>query len=167
MDVSRAMLAIASAAHPHIEFKEGRLDALPIESAVCGGVVCWYSIIYTPPDRLEEAFDEFVRVLIPRGHLLLAFQTEGEPLHRENAFGTHLVLTSYRHSVGEVLGYLENAGFEIHTTAIRAAELEHETTSQGFVIASRLSHNAEGQLSPIGTPADARPRTDGGLASSR
>jgi len=136
VDVSPAMIAIASAAHPHIEFVEGQLDALPIESRALAGAVCWYSIIYTPQYRLVEAFKELARVLIPGGHLLLAFQAEGESLHREDAFGSGLPLTSYRHSVSEVVGHLEESGFWISTTAIRAAELEHETTSQGFVIAS-------------------------------
>jgi ubiquinone/menaquinone biosynthesis C-methylase UbiE len=140
VDVSKAMLAIASTAHPHIEFKEGQLDALPIETGMLGGAVCWYSIIYTPPDRLDEAFDELARVLTPGGYLLLAFQAEGEPVLREDAFGSRLPLTSYRHSVQEVAAFLEGTGFNICTTTLRAPELEHETTSQGFVIAtSRLS----------------------------
>ena len=140
LDPSKAMLAVARTAHPNIEFKEGQLDALPIETGALAGAVCWYSIIYTPLDLLDEAFDELARVLMPGGFLLLAFQTDGEPVHREDAFGTHLPLTSYRHEVQEVAACLENSGFKICTTALRAPELDHETTSQGFVIAtSRLS----------------------------
>jgi len=129
VDVSPAMLGIASAAHPHIQFVEGQLDALPIESGALAGAVCWYSIIYTPQHRLVEAFEELARVLVPGGHLLLAFQAEGEPLHREDAFGSGLPLTSYRHSVSDVVGRLEETGIRISTTGIRAPELEHETTS--------------------------------------
>jgi ubiquinone/menaquinone biosynthesis C-methylase UbiE len=136
VDVSPAMVAIARAAHPHIEFVEGQLDALPIESKALAGAVCWYSIVHTPRYRLVEAFKELARVLIPGGHLLLAFQAEGEPLHREDAFGSGLPLTSYRHGVSDVVGRLEESGFRISTTVVRAPELEHETTSQGFVVAS-------------------------------
>jgi len=117
VDVSQAMLAVARTAHPEIEFEEGQLDALPIETGVLAGAVCWYSIIYTPLDRLDEAFDELARVLMPGGNLLLAFQAEGEPVYREGAFGTHLPLASYRHDVHEVAGCLENTGFKICTTA--------------------------------------------------
>lgn len=137
VDVSPAMLAVARTAHPHIKFEEGQLDALPIEAGELAGAVCWYSIIYTPPDRLAEAFRELTRVLIPGGYVLLAFQAEGEPVHRADAHGTHLPLTSYRHSVQEVAGSLEDTGFKVYATVLRAAELEDETTSQGFVIASR------------------------------
>jgi ubiquinone/menaquinone biosynthesis C-methylase UbiE len=136
VDVSQAMLGIASTAHPQIEFEEGQLDALPISSGVLAGAVCWYSIIYTPPDRLVVSFDELARVLMPGGYLLLAFQAEGEPVHREDAFATHLPLTSYRHSVKDVADRLEDTGFKISTTVLRAPELEHEETSQGFVIAT-------------------------------
>ena len=134
--MSRAMLTAARTAHPHIEFEEGQLDALPIDTGVLAGAVCWYSIIYTPPDRLAQAFGELMRVLIPGGYLLLAFQAEGEPKHQADAQGTHLPLTSYRHSVEEVRVCLEDLGFEIYATALRAAELEDESTCQGFVIAS-------------------------------
>jgi len=136
VDVSQAMLAVARTAHPHIGFEEGQLDGLPIETGVLAGAVCWYSIIYTPPDRLAQAFGELARVLMPGGYLLLAFQAEGEPVHRADAQGTDLPLTSYRHGVQEVAGCLEYTGFKIYATVLRAPELAGEATSQGFVIAT-------------------------------
>jgi ubiquinone/menaquinone biosynthesis C-methylase UbiE len=71
VDVSQAMLTVARSAHPHIRFEEGQLDALPFETGVLAGAVCWYSIIYTPIDRLAEAFGELARVLMPGGYRLL------------------------------------------------------------------------------------------------
>jgi SAM-dependent methyltransferase len=139
VDVSEPMLGVARNAHPYIKFEKGQLDALPFESGVLAGVVCWYSIIYTPPDRLADAFGELARVLIPGGYILLAFQAEDEPVHNTNAHGTHLPLTSYRHSVQEVAASLEDVGFKIYATVLRAAELDHETSFQGFVVASSLS----------------------------
>jgi ubiquinone/menaquinone biosynthesis C-methylase UbiE len=135
VDVSQAMLAVARTAHPQLKFEEGQLDALPIETGALAGAVCWYSIIYTPPGRLAGAFGELSRVLIPGGYLLLAFQAEGEPVHRTDAHGTHLPLISYRHSVQQVSDCLEEAGFQLYSTILRAPELEHETNPQGFIIA--------------------------------
>jgi ubiquinone/menaquinone biosynthesis C-methylase UbiE len=137
VDVSDALLSIARAAHPSIDFRLGQLDALPIKAGVLAGAVCWYSIIFTPLERLGESFVELARVLIPGGFVLLAFQSEGEPVHRQGALGTHLSLTSYRHGVQEVAVHLKEAGFDVYATVLRAPELEHETTSQGFVIAAR------------------------------
>jgi SAM-dependent methyltransferase len=137
VDVSQAMLAAARAAHPHIEFLEGQIDALPIETGTLVGAVCWYSVIYTPPDLLAEAFGELTRVLAPGGYLLLAFQAgSGESVNATQVHGTQLSLLSYRHSVEQVASCLEETGFKIYTTVLRAPELEHEATSQGFIIAS-------------------------------
>jgi ubiquinone/menaquinone biosynthesis C-methylase UbiE len=137
VDVSEAMLAVARTAHPHIMFEQGQLDALPIETGVLAGAVYWYSIIYTPPDRLTEVFTELTRVLMPGGYVLLAFQAEGEPVHRADAQGTQLPLTSYRHGVQELVGCLEDSGFKIDATVLRAPDLQGETTPQAFVVASR------------------------------
>ena len=139
VDVSQAMLSVARSAHPHIKFEEGQLDALPFEAGLFAGAVCWYSIIYTPPDRLAEAFSELARVLMPGGYLRLAFQAEGEPVHRTNAHGTRLPLTSYRHRLQDVADHLEDIGFKLYATVLRAPDLEDETTFQGFVIASSPS----------------------------
>lgn len=135
VDVSEALLSIARTAHPSIDFRLGQLDALPIEGGVLAGAVCWYSIIFTPLEQLGDSFVELARVLIPGGYLLVAFQSGGAPVHRQGAFGTHLSLTSYRHSVQEVADGLIDAGFEIYATVLRAPDLEHESSSQGFVIA--------------------------------
>ncbi len=82
-------------AHPGIEFEEGQLDDLPIDEGSLAGVVCWYSIIYTPPECLGDAFAELGRVLSPGGYLLVAFQAgSGEPVHRTDAHGTGFSLTS-------------------------------------------------------------------------
>lgn len=137
VDVSEALLGIARNAHPSIDFRLGQLDALPIESGALAGVVCWYSIIFTPLERLSASFVELARVLIPGGCLLLAFQSGGAPLHRKGALGSHLSLTSYRHGVQEVADRLDDAGFDVYATVLRAPELAHETTSQGFVMATR------------------------------
>lgn len=138
VDVSAAMLAAARIAHPALEFEEGQLDDLPIDEGSLGGVVCWYSIIYTPPERLGDAFAEVGRVLVRGGYLLVAFQAgDGEPVHRADAHGTGLSLTSYRHSLGDVSGRLEQAGLEVRATALREPEFDHEPTQQAFVIAYR------------------------------
>ena len=97
--------------------------------------MCWYSIIYTPPEYLGDAFAELARVLKPGGYLLLAFQAgSGEPVLRTDAHGTALSLTSFRHSLSDVTGRLEDAGLEVRATALREPEFDHEMTPQAFVI---------------------------------
>jgi SAM-dependent methyltransferase len=144
LDVSVAMLAAARTAHPDIEFEEGRLDRLPIDTDSLAGVVCWYSIIYTPPESLAEAFAELERVLSPGGYLLVAFQAGGgEPVQRTNVHGTDLSLTSFRHSPADVAGRLELAGLEVRATVLREPEFDHEQTPQAFVFARAHSSRTD------------------------
>lgn len=138
VDVSGAMLAHAHSAHPAIALGQGQLDALPIASASLTGAVCWYSIIHLPPAALDPVFDELARVLQPGGHLLLAFQAgAGDRVHRPDAHGTGLALTSYRHDVEDVTQRLQSAGLIVHATARRAPALAHELAPQAFLLARR------------------------------
>ena len=105
-------------------------DATLAEAVYC------YSIIYTPPDRLDEVFVEMTRALVPGGYVLLAFQAgRGEPVHRAAAFGTKFPLTSYLHDPDHIIGMLTNAGLQLHTRAVREPELAHESSPQAFIIA--------------------------------
>jgi len=136
VDVSYAMLTFARSAHPGIPFVEGRLDHLPVRDGSLAGVVCWYSIINTPPERLDEVFAELLRVLSCDGFLLLAFQAgHGQAVHQADAHGTGLPMTSYRHGLDDVADRLERVGFGVHASAQRAPELAHESTPQAFVVA--------------------------------
>lgn len=138
VDVSQAMLARARCAHSNIPFARGQLDELPIATGALAGATCWYSIIHTPPERLADTLEELHRVLEPGGHLLLAFQANGgEAVHRPDAHGTGLPFTSYRHALDDVTRRLDEANFDVHATAQRQPEFDHETTPQAFVIAIR------------------------------
>ena len=147
VDVSEAMLAVARRAHPGIRFEAGRLTALPFPDGSLAGAVCWYSIIHTPPEHLDEVSSEIVRVLCGHGHLLVAFQAgDGEGVVRADAHGTGISLTSYRHSPEGVARSLVAAGLRVHARAVRDPELDHESTPQAFI----LARVAQGP-SPVGT----------------
>ena len=152
LDVSVPMLTAARTAHPDIDFEEGRLDDLPLEQGSLAGVVSWYSIIYTPPESLGDAFDELQRVIRPGGYLLLAFQAGGgEPVRRTNVHGTGLALTSFRHSLADIRRRLELAGLEVRgerapRTRVRPRA---DTTSLRDRTYPRLPHR------PVGRPRSA------------
>ena len=136
VDVSPGMLAVARRAHPGITFEEGRLTALPLADHSVAGVVCWYSIIHTPPDELGPVWAELARVLTPDGHLLVAFQAGvGEAVHRTEAYGTKAGLTSYRHSPDAVVRGLSEQGLHVQARTVREPELAHETAKQAFIVA--------------------------------
>jgi ubiquinone/menaquinone biosynthesis C-methylase UbiE len=136
VDISPELLALARGAHPDLQFEEGRLTALPFEDRTLAGAVCWYSIIYTSPSHLGVAFIELARVLDAAGYLLLAFQAGGgETVEQGKSLDLDTTVTAFRHSPDVVTQALEEAGFEIYATALRALPLEHESSPQAFVIA--------------------------------
>ena len=136
VDVSPAMLAVARDAHPAIQFYEGRLTAVPVSDGSLAGAVCWYSIIHTPPEQLDEVFAELKRALTHEGYLLVAFQAgDGDRVHRADAYRTGLPLTNYRHSADDVARQMVAAGFCVLARAEREPDLHHETTRQAFLVA--------------------------------
>ena len=152
IDPSAALLDLARLAHPSIVFELGQLNALPVANGALVGAVCWYSIMYTPPSHMDELCFELSRAMAPGGWVLLAFQAgSGEALHRDDAFGTKLPLTTYLHDPNDVRERLTTSGMEIHVTTIREAELEHEMTPQAFIIARRTS-----DLGPLVSPTTPR-----------
>jgi ubiquinone/menaquinone biosynthesis C-methylase UbiE len=136
VDASQGMLAVARAAHPQIPLGQGLVTALPFPDHCLAGAVCWYSMIHTPPEHLRFGFAELKRVLAHHGHLLVAFQAgAGDCVHRADAYGTGITLTSYRHSPDEVTGHLTAAGLPVNARLVREPELDHESTPQAFILA--------------------------------
>jgi SAM-dependent methyltransferase len=136
VDLSSELLLHAARAHPGLPFAQGRLDELPFADDTLCGIVCWYSIIYTPPSHLARLFDEVARVTIVNGLVLMAFQTgSGEAVAKEDAHATGLELTTYLHDVNDVRDRLDEAGLQVHAYAIREPSRLHETSRQAFVIA--------------------------------
>lgn len=113
VDVSPRMVDIARRRHPELRFETGAMDALALPDGGLGGIVAWWSILHTPPDRLPALFAEFRRVLTPGGRLLLGFHAgNGEPYTSEKraggfAYAIHLLSTD------RVVGQLEEAGFAL------------------------------------------------------
>jgi SAM-dependent methyltransferase len=138
IDVSTRLLAVARQAHPKVRFDEARLDELPFLNGALAGAVCWYSIIYTPPDHVDGVFAEIARVVAPTGFVLLAFQAGmGDAVVTRDAYGTGMSLTRYEHGLHQVVRRLVAAGFVVHASTVRAPALDHESGPQAFVIARR------------------------------
>lgn len=138
IDLSPAMVEVARATYPELGFDEGSMTALDLADGSLGGVLAWYSVIHTPPERLPEIFAELRRVLRPGGHLLLAFQAgDDERVEREQAYGHAVPLVSYRLSVDRVVRLLGDAGLVVRARVVREPEAWFETTRQAFLLARK------------------------------
>ncbi|WP_431279504.1 class I SAM-dependent DNA methyltransferase [Leifsonia poae] len=138
VDLSPGMVEVARAQHPELRFDVGSMAALEIQDASLAGVVAWYSIIHTPPERQAGVFAEFARVLRPGGWLLLAFQVGDDVVHLQHAYGHDIDLHTRRQSPDRIRSLLEDAGFAEFVRLVREP-VAPEKSAQAYVLAS-LSH---------------------------
>ncbi|PNE41006.1 class I SAM-dependent DNA methyltransferase [Streptomyces noursei] len=136
VDLSPEMVAVARRAHPEIRFEEGSMTGLDLADGLLAGVVAWYSIIHTPPERLPAVFEEFHRVLAPGGHLLLAFKAGDELRHLDHAYGHDLSLDVYWLAPDRVAELAGRAGFAVGTRVHREPE-GHENGPQAYLLARK------------------------------
>ena len=134
IDLSPEMIRVARATYPDLRFDVGSIDALDLADDALAGIVAWYSIIHTPPERLPHLFAEFSRVCVPGASLLLAFQVGGACVHLEHAYGHPISLDAYRMQPDTIVALLEQAGFVVHVNARCAAE-PREKTEQAYLLA--------------------------------
>ncbi|MEU8760103.1 class I SAM-dependent methyltransferase [Streptomyces sp. NPDC048659] len=124
-DLSPAMVDHARRAQPALRFEQARMEALPLEDGVLGGILAHYSMIHTPPGELPALLAEQARVLAPGGLILVSlFGTEGpEPIRFD-----HKVAPAYSWPAAPFTDLLAQAGL---TTTTR---LLHDPASErGFL----------------------------------
>lgn len=136
VDLSPAMVVLARRAYPGLRFDEGSITAVDAADGALGGIVAWYSIIHTPPEKLPVVFAEFHRALAPGGHLLLAFQVGDKPRHLAEAFGHVVSLDFYRFQPDRVAQLLHEAGLAVIARLLREPD-ETERVQQAYVLARK------------------------------
>ncbi|RPE41681.1 methyltransferase family protein [Streptomyces sp. Ag109_O5-1] len=137
LDLSESMLAIARRENPGLRFVQGSMLELEVADGALDGVLCWYSSIHTPDDRLPDLFREFRRVLRPGGHLLLAFQVGDVARRHENPWGHRVTLDFLRRRPEEMTALLADAGFTLYSSTVRQPDAElDELSPQAFLLAA-------------------------------
>jgi SAM-dependent methyltransferase len=139
VDLSPGMVAEARRRHPDLRFEVGPMTALPVADGGLGGLVAWYSVIHTPPERLAQVWAEFARALRPGSPLLLAFQVGAdERVHLHEAYGHPLSLDVYRLAVEPVSEGLAAAGLGVEATVVREP-VSWERSRQAYLLARRVA----------------------------
>lgn len=148
LDLSESMLAIARRENPGIPFAQGSMLNLDLPDQALAGVVSFYSSIHTPVDELPALFSEFHRVLVPGGHLLLAFQVGDEPRHLDRPWGHPVALDFERRRPERMAALLTAAGFAMLSRTVREPMADlGETAPQAFLIARRPTQTQDGTSS--------------------
>lgn len=123
------LIESAQATYPDHRYRVGRAEALGVDDGSLGGVLAWYSLIHTEPERIGAALAELARCLRPGGGLALGFFTSStlEPFE-------HAVTTAYTWPVELLACEVEAAGFTVTHTESRA---DRPAREHGAILATR------------------------------
>ncbi|MEU5867227.1 class I SAM-dependent methyltransferase [Nonomuraea sp. NPDC047529] len=155
IDLSPRMIDVARRSHPGLRFDVGSMTALDLADASLAGAVAWYSTVHTPPELLPTVFAEIHRVLVPGGHLLIAFKVGDERRHLSQGYGHKLSLDVYWTPPELVADLLAKAGLSLYAQLIREPDDSEKPRSgrQAFF----LAHKPEN--SPGHKPEASEPRS--------
>lgn len=137
LDLSPAMIALATRHYPTLDFATGTMTALPYGDDSFSGLLAWYSIIHVPDESLHTVFAEAARVLRPGGLFQLAFQLGDRIDHQAKAAGFTVDLDFHRRSIDQVLTVLADHGFVPVTRLEREPDQAGrfpEATRQGYLL---------------------------------
>jgi SAM-dependent methyltransferase len=105
------------------------LEQPSVELGGLGGILAWYSLIHTDPDRLDPLLAEFARAVRPGGGLAIGF-FEGPALVPFD----HAVTTAYFWPADLLSAHVERAGFTVTDTDVRT---DPGTRRLGTILARR------------------------------
>jgi SAM-dependent methyltransferase len=71
IDIAPAMIELAHTLHPHLDFREGSAEELPLDSSSFDAVISGFGVGHF--SRPERVLAEFARVLVPKGRVALSW----------------------------------------------------------------------------------------------
>ncbi|MFD5823741.1 class I SAM-dependent methyltransferase [Nesterenkonia xinjiangensis] len=98
----------ARSTYPDGRYRVGHAEDLGAEAGRLGGVLAWYSLIHTAPDRISAPLAEFARCLRAGAGLALGFFTGP----RVESF-EHAITTAYYWPTDVLASEVESAGFAL------------------------------------------------------
>lgn len=113
VDPVPAFVDHARRSFPGVEYRLGEADQLGVADGSLGGILAWYSLIHTAPERIPALLADLARCTRPGGGLAVGF-FEGPEL----APFDHAVATAYVWPVEELSARIDQAGFvvtDVHT----------------------------------------------------
>ncbi|MBL7259892.1 class I SAM-dependent methyltransferase [Paractinoplanes lichenicola] len=142
VDLAPGMIEVARRDNPGFPYEVGDVRALPFEDASLAGVVCWYSLIFLPPESRGAAFGELARVVRPGGYFVCAFKDgDGERRRGGLSLNIGIEFDAYWMSAAEMMERLDASGFSLVFQGGRPPE-GTETVPQGYLVARRSAPGA-------------------------
>jgi len=136
IDLSPEMIAIARRDHPELRFDVGTMTELDLADDSVMGIIAFWSVIHVPDHAVPTVFEQFRRVLRPRGLLLVGFHVGDETRHTSEGYtGRPINVDSHRRRPGTISGWLREAGFTIEAELV----LRPDDDVPGAVVFARSS----------------------------
>lgn len=140
LDLSPEMVRVARREQPGLDVQVGDVRALPFEDGELDGAICWYSLMYLPPQDRPGAFAELARVVRPGGYVTTAWKVGDDSARRGGvSLGLGIGFDIWWMSQDELTGRFEEAGFEVAFWGGRPADPD-EQQPQGYLIVRRSVH---------------------------
>jgi SAM-dependent methyltransferase len=119
VDLSTRCVDLARLTQPNLVFEVMDMMEMTLEDGSLGGLVAYYSILYTPKVHLPELFRAFHRALRPRGKLLVVVKEgEGEGwIEDPMGTGEPTFFASFQET--ELRMILESSGFQVLFSDVR------------------------------------------------
>ena len=119
IDLSPEMVALARRDYPGLRFEVGTMTDLALADDSVAGIVAFWSVIHVPDHAVPGVFQQFRRVLRPRGLVLVGFHVGDETRHTSEGYtGRPINVESHHRRPSEVAGWLRDAGFAIEAELV-------------------------------------------------
>ena len=119
IDLSPEMVAIARRDYPDLRFEVGTMTDLDLADDSVAGIIAFWSVIHIPDHAVPGVFEQFRRVLRPRGPLLVGFHVGDETRHTSEGYtGRPINVDSYHRRPSKVAGWLRDAEFTIEAELV-------------------------------------------------
>jgi ubiquinone/menaquinone biosynthesis C-methylase UbiE len=141
VDLSPGMVEEARKLNPDISFRVGNMMALNLRDEAVAGIVAFYAIVNIPPGSLPIIFREMLRVLKPRGLLLLSFHIGDEIVCPDEILGVRTSMDFFFFQPIEIRRQLEATGFAVEDVIERgpyAPEVEYQSR-RAYIFARKKS----------------------------
>lgn len=115
--------------YPAGNYRVGSAEELQVADASLGGVLAWFSLIHTDPDRMDSLLTELARAIKPGSSVLIGFF-----LGPARKPFDHVVTRAYFWTFDALAEDLERAGFAVTDQTTR---VDNGVQSRGILTARR------------------------------
>jgi len=138
LDVARTQLELAAESVPDASLVQGDVAALPFRADSFDAVTAYHSLIHVPRDQHRRVLEEFARVLVDGGRLLLSEGTDEWAGTNPDWLDTGVEMQWYIAGAARTREHLREAGFTVEAEREAADSLDDGNEGRWTFFAAEL-----------------------------